>query len=229
MSPRKLSEEEIGRAVMAYFTERGFECYPEVDMGGPRPDVVAYRRPLLIGVECKVTFGLAVIAQARELAAYVHRSFVAVPAAKRSNARWLADRVCRAEGVGVLLAHRARDGVKITEQLAPRTRRKVPFAAKVAESLTPAMRCTEPGSTTGGHWTTFRGTMNAIRRFCERHPGALTPDIVREVEHHYTRDSTFKSSLYSYSKNAKMLARYGLRTEVDGRLRRWFSVEGGAS
>lgn len=98
------SEAELATAVTGWLSVQGWDVYPEVCLrgGSERADIVAVRGNFLWVVECKRTFGLAVIAQASSWLRHSNLTSVAVPNARRSEARFFGEKICRERGIGII-------------------------------------------------------------------------------------------------------------------------------
>lgn len=185
------SEIEIGRAVATYLSEQGWEVFQEVQMGrgGSRADLVARLGHRLWVVECKTTFGLSVLEQADAWRRYANWISVAVPPTRRGA---MAVRVAEWLGVGVLCV-----GNSVEVRVAPRLCRRV--IGRLGESLRDEHRTwAEAGSAHGDYWTPFRHTARALAEVVRLEPGISMSAAVKQIKHHYGKDSTAVTSLLNW-------------------------------
>ena len=82
----RISESDVGQRVLQWLSEDGWDCYPEAQFyrGGARADIAAVRNGLLWIIECKTTFGDAVVTQAWKWMETAHFVSVAIPTGYRS-------------------------------------------------------------------------------------------------------------------------------------------------
>lgn len=96
-SPKsRLAETQIGKAVVQWLEEEGWDVYQEVPVDGHTPDVVGVRGSAVVLVECKTSFGLDVMAQARRWVRpepKAHLVYIAVPQEKVSSLQYVSCRV----------------------------------------------------------------------------------------------------------------------------------------
>lgn len=217
------SEQELARHVVAWLLDYGWEVYQEVQpsWGGPIADIVAVQGPLLWVVECKTSFGLAVLEQADHWEHFANMTSVATPPA-RSNRRWATrnfrERVLfGATGIGHLVVNhheylRAGESA-VSEAFKARLRRRI--SKQLRESLVPEQKTeVAAGSANGGHWTPFRQTCKHLRDFVARNPGCSIKDAVAAIDHHYNTPSSARSSLRIWIEKGKVA---GVRAEFEGR------------
>ena len=200
----KRSEEELARQVVAYFEHDGWDVYQEVMCSGRVADIVIVREPVIGVVECKTSFGLAVMEQAHYWKRYAHVSYAAVPGYfKHSNSRCFGERMCHQQGIGVL--HVNKNYVKMAVKA--RLTRRITKRIKVREeqkTFAPA------GTNRGGHWTPFRGTVHAMEQYVNLHPGCTMREMMKAIDHHYSSDASARSTLSKYME-------YGVITSVEKR------------
>lgn len=94
-----MKEVDLAARVVAHYRD-GFEVFQEVGCGGGIIDIVLRCGPLIVGIECKMTFGLDVIEQAHRNRHYCHHSYVAVPSGRT---KFFAREVCAEYGIGILV------------------------------------------------------------------------------------------------------------------------------
>jgi hypothetical protein len=131
-----IKETDVAAAVVRWLTEMGWEVYQEVSLGaGARTiDLVATRDRLVWAIECKVSFGVPVLAQAYGLLGLAHYVSVATSDASDGDGgtnRWFAKLVAEEHGIGTFeVGERfndrgVMDGWVATREVEPRLYRKV--------------------------------------------------------------------------------------------------------
>jgi hypothetical protein len=232
MGKLTLSEQDLARHVVTWLQDYGWEVYQEVQpsWGGPIADIVAVQGPLLWVVECKTSFGIAVMEQAYHWEHYAHLTSVATPPAKANRrwaSRWFRERVLfGATGIGHLVVHPSMSYLKggespVEEAFKPRLRRRI--SRQLRESLVSQQKTeVEAGSANGGHWTPFRQTCRHLRDFVATHPGCSIKDAVGAIDHHYNTPASARSSLRVWIEKGRVT---GVRSERDGRLIKLFASE----
>lgn len=231
MRQEKWTETEVAAAVMAYWHELGFETYPEIDLG-IRADIVAVRGPLYVWIETKTGLNSAVMAQGLRAQSHgAHRVYVAAPKPRRrSDGQWFLEIAAREMGIGILTVERPHSYQnsaphRVTELVPSKWIRKPHGLERLKKACTPDTRCVEAGSASGGHMTDFRRTMNRIRVLVRKNPGMRTKDLLAEADHHYSSDSSARSSLHTYAARGDVLSNYGLYVMKDGGTLRWYAKE----
>lgn len=190
------TETEIAAAVIEHLAEWGWEAYQEVEgPGGGRCDIVATRGRLIWAIECKVSFGLAVLGQAWN---WRHRAhYVSVAVGSSPGTQGIAHDILRHYGIGLMAVPRGDwfDSLQI-EWVRPRFNRRIGTSFTLHEeqkNYCPA------GTQGGGHWTPFKRTVAELVRFVGNHPdGVLFADAVKKIDTHYRTISTAKACLKSY-------------------------------
>ena len=182
----KMSETDLAKVVISHLEEQGWEIYQEVVCWGGVCDIVGKRGNILWAIECKVSFGLAVIEQAVNHKRQFHYSSVAVPS-KRGGG--FAERICRKYGVGVLKYKHS-----VTELIRPKLNRKIAPVILHEEQKT----FCEAGSSNGGHWTDFRRTVRMLVQEVSRNPGMEFKEAIRAIDHHYSSFGSAKSCLLGF-------------------------------
>lgn len=98
-----IKETDVAAAVVAWLVDMGWEVYQEVSLGASARtvDIVATRGPLVWAIECKVSFGISVLAQAYGLLGLAHYVSVATAAAQEDTVdRWFAKLIAEENGIG---------------------------------------------------------------------------------------------------------------------------------
>ena len=174
----------------------GFDVFQEVRgplAGDGVADIVARRGPALVVVECKMSLGLDVMAQALRWNLSADYCIVACPQGRgwdRSRSRRLAERVLRGEGLGfwsVDLLDFYGDGSRVREIVRPRRNRRLLWRDKWL--LCPEQKTwAEAGNADGKAWSPWRRTQSEVNRVVREKPGMLTREVVEAIDHHYASD-----------------------------------------
>ena len=129
--PGMKSEIDLGRLVISWLTDLGWEVYQEVQLfsQGHIADIVAVKKPLVWILECKNSLTLAVIEQADGWRDYANYLSIVVPQmswSRRVAGRSMAFHLLNMLGIGVLEAHdNTWGGPQVQEKVQPRLRRRV--------------------------------------------------------------------------------------------------------
>lgn len=203
----KRSEVELGCPVIAWLECEGWDVYQEVQRGyaGPVADIVATKGDIVAVVELKVSLTFDLLAQITRWTGYAHHLFVAVPHARSSDGRRMAERVFADRGVYVLEVHETshaeqlRQGTiadRVKQQRATPTRLEAPHAATLHARLREEHKThASAGSARGGHYTEFRGTCEKLAALVRARPGVSLRDAVAGIDHHYANAKSARSHL----------------------------------
>lgn len=189
-----MREVELGRAATEHFRAAGLEVYQEVETPLGRADLVARGAGIVAVVECKVSLGLDVLAQARRWSDVATERWVCVAGSKRygpDRTRLLAWEATAWLGIGLLEV-----GGKRPHRIAPVRHFPKDGPAFWDRYLLPEQTTQgEAGSSTGGHVTQFKLTAARLVAHVEAHPGVTLGDAVRKIEHHYASRGSARTSL----------------------------------
>lgn len=208
---RFANEQELAADVVAWLSDQGWDVYEEVQAHsmGPRADIVAIRSAIVWVIECKMTFGLGVIAQAHGWVRYANAASVAVPARARhpgvyeppQRSRQFAESVCRQNGVGVIY-------VKPLGPADPWDRGRwgyiSPAFARVRQSpLRNAVhnehKRFRAGNANSEYHTPWRSTCAELVRVVVDEPGLTMKEaLTKMAAHHYSSDAVARSSLVKW-------------------------------
>jgi hypothetical protein len=192
-SRKKITETDLARTVIHTLKEWRWDVYQEVEGPGGRVDIVAVRGKIQWAIECKVSFGLAVIEQARNWRPFCHYSSVAVPQGISHFGR----EICKLFGVGALSCtvwpENPADG-EVREMLKPVLNRR-PVLLKLHEEQKDFC---EAGSSRGGHYTDFKRTKAHLISAVRNKPGIEFQELIKALDHHYSSLSTAKSCLRKF-------------------------------
>lgn len=236
------TEAALAAGVVLYLQEMGWAVYQEVTgVGtGRRADIVATQGPLVWVVEAKLRFNLEVVAQAWDWRPWAHYLSVAVPFQYReTSGTRLLKTIAEERGVGVMyvrpghalpqwtsLPREERDWIArptADAERGPRLFRRAPRAAELRAVLCDEQKTIgTAGSNRGGYWTPWKRTVQAVRGYVQNHPGCTTRELVDAIAHHYTSDSSARSTLPRWG-GAGMID--GVRVDTLKRPWRWYPRE----
>ena len=183
----RISETDLAKIVIELLSEWGWDVYQEVQGHGGICDIVGKRGNILWAIECKKSFGLAVIEQAHNWIKYAHYSSVAVP---QTRDGYFAEQICREYGIGVFRIK----GETPRETIRPKMHRAIIPLHLYEEQKT----FCEAGSANGGHWTDFKRTVRNLVREVELHPGMEFNKAIKVIDHHYSSFGSAKSCLRGF-------------------------------
>lgn len=222
----RLAETQIGKAVVQWLEEEGWDVYQEVPVDGGTPDVVGVRGTVVVVVECKTSFGLDVMAQARRWVSHgarAHLVYIAVPQEKvHSDGRRLGMQLLHEMGIGVVeidvrqIDHDNSSRYFVRARRAPLHR--TADTSRIVKALRPEHKTfCAAGASTAKRFTPFMETSTLVRRFVEEHSGCTIGEAVRGVtKHHYASDKTAFSSIGYWAERGKIA---GVRVEMRGKRR----------
>lgn len=198
-----MSEADIGSLVVEWLQDQHWDVYQEVQVYqyGPIADIMAVQDGRLWAIECKTSLTFKVLEQASGWGA--HYRSIAVPYAKNRHSGYgLAYRVARDMlQVGVLEVLNIEPDyycspVKV-EVDAPLVRHNRQMAKFIMGKLSAEHKtCAQAGSNNGGHYTPYRSTIEAIKRFISQYPGCYLCDIMAEIgKGHYSTTGAARASI----------------------------------
>lgn len=216
-------ETDVGRTVVSWLRDLGWTVYQEVI--GIHADIVAVQEryhaaPLVWIIECKTSLNLKVICQAIDRSYWAHRVSVAVP--RRSFPRF-AETILRSVGIGLLTVESG--GGFVAETVHPSFRRDA-LVKETFKSLHDEQKTfCDAGSPGGLHWSPFKETCRRIREAVNATPGAWLRDVLKDVGHHYSNNSTAAACLAKWISLGKVS---GVRHEIGhDRKFRLYPLDGG--
>jgi hypothetical protein len=220
---RALAETDLAAPVIAWLEEQRWDVYQEVaGPSGGVADIVATLGNLVCVVELKTSLSFEVVAQAKRWRSYASWTFVAVPHAKGSDGRALAQDLLESLGIGLITIDARSRGV---DQLpwanivhVPRLQRRI--ESSLRDALRPQHKTfARAGNAEGRHWTPFQDTCEKIARFVREHPGSVIKDVLGAIEHHYHTESTARACLVQWGERGSIrgvtLRREGRRLFFD--------------
>jgi hypothetical protein len=231
---RMQSEKELCAQVVQYLVNEGWEVFQEVQIPGSSScvaDIVARKDSILWAIECKLAMNLEVIGQAYGWAGQAHRVSVAVPVGlsmiearkktrkqrdafsnRESEKMWIGRTVCTKLEIGVIEVPREPlNAVKVSVEA--KTRQKI--SSKLGKALREEHKtAVAAGGNRGGHWTPFKATCEAVRKFVADKPGEDIVKILSKIEHHYSSVNSGKYALTKLIEEGKVP---GLKIERVGK------------
>lgn len=189
MKGEKQTETGLAQLVVERVKDMGFEVYQEVEGPGGRCDIVAVRGKIHWAIECKLSFGMAVMEQAYNWLSQGRAHYVSV-ATPSLHTGWLQQRICKDYGIGVI-------GVKygeVREIERPRFNRRALGFKLFDQQKT----FCQAGSNRGGHFTRFKWTVQNLVDKVHKQPGIEFVELIKSIDHHYGTFSTAKSCLREF-------------------------------
>lgn len=190
-----MNETDLAKPVINWLTEQHWDVYQEVQLGtGGVADIMAVRSGMLWVIECKTSFTLTVLDQARHWKA--HYRSVCVPR-KKGYFTGLRDQgiendLAKYFQIGILEVN-GYDDRKIHESVsAPLMREYHKSAKKIIQNLKPQHKTFGTAGQNNGHyWTPYKETMSNIESILTKFPGIDLKTIVEKLEdrHHYSKSS----------------------------------------
>lgn len=195
------TEADLATLVSDWIQAQGWTAHHEVTWSGgaSRADIVGALGPRLWVIECKMSLGLSVLAQAQAWRRYGHMVSVAVPTAKSSKARTFALTVADRFGIGVLAAEPGVAGYfgpQVKTLVHPAMNRRPLFSGELRKLLHQDQLTTLPGQQGGDYSTPFRRTCRALQDIIRGAGGkVLVREAMQSLVHHYASDRSARSSL----------------------------------
>lgn len=181
------SETELAERVVNWLKEQGWEVYQEVTYETVA-DIVAVKNNKVWAIECKLSFGLQILAQAWnwvELANYVS---IAVPnISHKSSTYYFVQELFTLLKIGVLTV-----GNEVYEfRSAPELPKN-----KLLEHLHKEQKdWAKAGNNKGDRYTPFKHTLRQIEDYLKLHPGTPIKEIIKNIKHHYSNDNNACSAI----------------------------------
>ncbi len=220
-----MTEQDLANHIIKWLEEKSWTIYQEVCSGALNPiaDIVAVKNGLTWIIECKKSYGIAVLDQAcfwlgRFSANYIS---VAVLRAKRkkSSAAWFFHR-----NLGIGLMNTDANGY-VTVNYEPKLiRTKKNAGWNIKNMLREEHKhYAEAGGKGGGYFTPFRKTSRDIVEHVKKNPGTTIKEMIDDVgKCHWVSDQTAKSCIAKYIREDIIK---GIVVRQDGRKHRLYLVE----
>lgn len=159
---KKISEVDLGKAMVSYLEASGWDVYQEVTLHSYIADIVVVNGPVVGVIEMKTSMTMTVLGQARRWLPYANLVWVAVPKSNDyayDGALW----VCQSTGVGLFTVtapgYRSVDGGLVSEDVSPDFRRKRVRTEDLRRVLRPEHKTfAAAGAPNGKVWTPFKAT-----------------------------------------------------------------------
>jgi len=214
------SEADMAQVIVRWLTDQHWEVFQEVQVkpGGARADIVARQGKLIWIVECKLSFGLAVLEQASYWLGRANLVSIATP---RRDFGAFTKRAMSGMGLGAMVARSRGGGSQsaVIEVIRPRylRRRTVTWSHLAEEHKFYA----QAGNRRSTFWSPFKQTSQTLRATVEQHPGILFRDLLRTIKTHYASVQSARSSLLKWIEGGQI---EGVRLLREGRDLRLFPV-----
>lgn len=211
MTVRMTPEIVLGARVVAELRAQQWRVYQEVTGRGGRADIVATQGPFVWVVECKIRFGLDVLAQAWGWRKYAHFVSIAVWSARRSWSTF-GSRVLADYGIGCLVV----DEHAVHEHMPPAFLRRA-NTEELRGRLTPDLEAygAQAGNADSHFYSRFKQTCTEVQRFVKLRPGCTLKQVIEGIRHHYASTSSARASLAHWMERGKVP---GVRLERDGKV-----------
>lgn len=180
------TETELAALVCSALSEWKWDIYQEVIDSPGRCDIVAKRENILWAIECKLSFGLPVIAQAYR---WMNRANYVSIAVKSSPGGGIGRKFCKDYGIGILAGRH-----EIVEIVRPKLHRKIKPIKLVEEQKTWG----QAGTNGGNYYTPFKSTVSKLVAAVKANPGIEFNQLIKMIDHHYRTFSTAKSCLRGF-------------------------------
>lgn len=215
-----MTEEKLAAGVVEWLRAQHWEVYQEVECRGSVCDIVATSGPLVWAIECKTSFGLAVLSQAFSWRPHAHFVSIAVPH-RRWRTRAFAVQAMRDYGIGSVIGG-GYGGAQ--EDIEPRLNRHAD--RRLRDALREEHKTwAAAGNARGDRFTPFQATVREARAFVAAHPGATFREMVAAIRHHYRSAATARSCLKRYIEAGIV---EGIDLRRDGRALRVYPSEAAA-
>lgn len=193
-------ESELAAIVVSWLESQHWDVYQEVVTTGGVADIVAVKEGIVWVVETKLQLGLDVLSQIYGRK-WCHMRSVAVLSPKKHSserdfAMKIAQEMCTC---GVLEINDNYNSLRVIHA-APLMRGNHAGAKKLLASLKPEHKTfAKAGSSSGGHYTPYKSTIENVRRLLSANPDGLTTKEIMDqlAKHHYRTDASARSALPS--------------------------------
>jgi hypothetical protein len=211
------SEADIAAPVVQYFEDHGWLTYQEIQIGrgGRILDLACVLEPQLAIVEVKKALSLDLLAQAAAWLQSAHYVWIAFGVKEREGrkkhdrGRLLAERICKALGIGFLTVKPSGD---VLCEFGAKLHRKA-RVQDIRKYLDDEHRAyCKAGSRAGRRWTPWLATCEKVIAYVKEHPGCTFKEVFASVKSHYASPNSANGAM------SKLLQRgliAGLRFEVD--------------
>lgn len=186
-----MKETELAQKFAEYLSD--YNLYFEVPNRGSKTDIVAVKEPVVIAIEVKTSFGLAVIEQADFNRRFYHYSYVAVPSTRGGR---LAKEICYSRGIGVMSYSQFGYNTPVIETVRPMLNRKAR-----PPQLIPEYQKNIPGCQSGDSMTAFKATVLGVCKYLSRKGPTPLAEVLENINYHYHSVKAAKAGLYQWMRN----------------------------
>jgi hypothetical protein len=192
------TEAELAEAVVAWLCDMGWTVYKEVliQKSGKIADIVAVKDSEVWIVESKLIYGSKVLEQSYYMKDYSDYISVAIPNAKENL---VLDFFAKHQGIGVLEVHSNGGNTEFANYVFRKemeVKNNNPrFKSQLLESLHEDQKLSIAGSKGGGYVTPYKLTIDRIKEYLTKNGPKSINDIVQNVPHHYSNNSSAKATL----------------------------------
>ena len=189
----KITEIELAEQVVDWLEGRGWDVYQEVQFHqmSKVADIVAVGGEEIWIVECKTSFGLAVLDQAYSW--HVAMRSVAVPYSRNRVQSWM-DVAKDFYQVGIIEVH----GGVVDEAIEqPYMQRNFEYQKTLLKHLSDEHKTfANAGSKSGSHLTVYKASMLLVKEFITNNPNCSAIEIVNALgKLHYSHEQSAKGNL----------------------------------
>lgn len=220
MATAKRPETEIAAVVVAYLEACGHDVYQEVEARGGICDIVALVGPgrEVWVVETKDRLSFDLIEQCLDRRRSAQRVFAAVPVSRHRRSG-----ILEALGLGLIIVGDDRADARLAS-MAPKVSSDPRHGRYLRERCAPGHKTHAlAGSSSGGRYTPFVATVEALCEFVERNPGCGIKEAVDGIRHHYASPASARSTIPKWIRSGHIT---GVRIETEGRAIRLFPDPG---
>lgn len=197
-----MKETEIGAAMVEYLHDSGWEVYQEVYRyrGSPIADIVARQNKLIWIIELKTSMSFTLLEQIMHWKWQANYLSVCIPSVRRRGFQAFKF-ACDQLGCGIFLYNSKPRSLlsRIRCETRPTISRTI--FNDWDRHLSEHQKTFCPAGSQSGRWSPFKQTIADLRRYIDSHPGCVMHDLVKEIDHHYQSDGTFKSMLAKHIKD----------------------------
>lgn len=206
-----MAETDLAAKVIDWLKADGWDIYQEVQLSvyAPTADIVAvkkigkYQKPIIWIIECKVSFGAAVCAQAyhwasRRMAHYVSIAYYSSkPYTRFTNTQHFLAGVLKSYGIGTIEISNKFSGNYYDEVQTPEYKHvRWNNFDRMIGSLTDLHKTyARAGNADGKKITAFSLTRDHLIEYVKKHPGLTFNEILADINHHYNSIASARSSL----------------------------------
>lgn len=186
-----MKETELAQVIVEWLNNKQYEVFQEVQIDNRVADIVAKKNDQLWIIECKTSLNLLLLEQVHNWITYSDYVSVAVPVSKtytRSNT--FAKRILREFKIGCLELKKDKYNKKyiIRETIDPIIHSD-PIRKQYIKLHEEQKWYQEAGSSNGGHFTDFKGTIDKLYNLAKDNPGIELKQALKEINHHYKNDN----------------------------------------